>query len=118
VGVNVFKHVCEEDGVTVSYFFKSGEEHCTDDIDTPPTCCKKDDKKNDCCEDQVEYIKLKLDYYNVESETAQQLQFAIFGSDGIDVSKTPRIGHKISNYMHPPPLSGREILIFKQVLVI
>ena len=118
VGVNVFKHICEEDGVTVSYFFKTGEDHCQDHLDESPSCCNKEEKKKDCCDDEVEYMKIKLDYYNSESKTAQQLQFAIFEQNGIDFTKTPRIDHNISNYVHPPPLSGREILIFKQVLVI
>ena len=118
VGVNVFKHICEEDGVTVSYFFKSGEEHCQDHINELPACCKKEEKKKDCCNDEVEFFKIKLDYYNAESKTAQQLQFAILEQHFIDNSKAPRIDHKVSNYAHPPPLSGREMLLFKQVLVI
>ena len=118
VGVNVFKHICEEDGVTVSYFFKSVEEHCQNHIDEPPACCKKEEKKNDCCDDEVEFFKIKLDYYNAESKTAQQFQFATLEQYVIGSSKTTYIDYEISNYDHPPPLSGREILIFKQVLVV
>jgi len=118
VGVNVFKHICEEDGVTVSYFFKSSEEHCQEHIEELAACCKKEEKKKDCCDDEVEFFKIKLDYYNAESKTAQQLQFAILGQHRIGYSEAPRIDHKVSNYVYPPPLSGREILIFKQVLVV
>ena len=118
VGVNVFKHICDEDGVTVSYFFKSGEEHCQDHLDQLPSCCTKEEKKKDCCNDEVEFFKIKLDYYTVQSKTAQQVQLAILEQDINGSLEAPRIEHKISNYLHPPPLSGMEILIFKQVLVI
>lgn len=118
VGVNVFKHICEEDGVTVSYFFKPGDEHCQDHLDELPICCKKEEKKKDCCDDEVEYFKINLDYYNAQSKTAQHLAF-VYSTQNYSVgSNLPEINYNISNYVHPPPLSGRAKLIFKQVLVI
>ena len=124
VGVNVFKHICEKDGVTVSYFFNHLEEHCQDHLSDVPICCKKEEKKKegcgdkDCCDDEVEYIKIDLDYYNTQSEAIQLLPFVISTKDHSVTLNLPEIQYSISNYVHPPPLSGRDILIFKQVLVV
>lgn len=118
IGVNVFKHICEKDGVTVSYFYKPGNEHCQDHIDELPPCCKKEEKKKDCCDDEVEYFKINLDYYNAQSQSLEQLPLIISAKQHSAVINFPEIQNSISNYVHPPPLIGREILILKQVLVI
>ena len=51
VGVNVFKHVCQENGVWTSYFVKTADDHCGDKHEAKKavkSCCsseKKEQKK-------------------------------------------------------------------------
>jgi hypothetical protein len=120
IGVNVFKHICEEDGVSVSYLFNQGEEHCDEHAhknDLPPCCQASDDQEeDDCCDDEVYYYKLQVDAelqadysFHLAAITAEVPE--IYGEERPVTSE--RTTH--CTFEDPPPLSGRDILRLKQV---
>ena len=121
VGVNIFKHICKEDGVLVSYFVDNSDEHCADEQSALPVCCqkeKKSDKKDDCCSDEVEYFKIKLDFYDSYSVDVPQAWSANV-PDYFAVNTNPILFDTYkANYIDPPPISSREILILNQVFII
>lgn len=61
VGVDVFKHICEEDGVSVAYVVNTID-HCKDHRKDVPPCCEEEEQK-DCCDDEVDYFQMKLDFF-------------------------------------------------------
>lgn len=123
VGVNVFKHICKEDGTIVSYVFNESEEHCgmhTEKEEQPPCCHddKSSDEEDDCCSDVVEYFKLKVESdapsADDDSSNVQTVFTSVASVDFI-------IGvydYYTSKYVNPPPPDSREILYQKQVWVI
>ena len=119
IGVNVFKHICKEDGVLVSYFVNASDSHCEDhDKDLPP-CCEKEKKDKDCCNDEVEYFKIKLDFSNSNDDyTGVNSIDSPALSQIFDVEFTTLEEYYSSRYVNPPPISGREILLNKQVWII
>ncbi len=71
VGVNIFSHACEEDGVEVSYFVPNEEvcgmhehadEHENDACED--CCCDEQSDDNDCCSTSAELVKVNLDFLN------------------------------------------------------
>jgi len=64
VGIPVFTHACKEDGMFRSFIFNTTN-HCEEiNADLPPCCKDEKEKKDDCCNDETQIIKLKLDYSN------------------------------------------------------
>jgi hypothetical protein len=62
IGIPVFTHACEEDGIFRSYFINT-ENHCENEqSDLPPCCQTEENEKDDCCHDETDLIQLKLDY--------------------------------------------------------
>jgi hypothetical protein len=62
IGIPVFTHACEEDGIFRSYFINT-ENHCENEqSDLPPCCESEENEKDDCCHDETDLIQLKLDY--------------------------------------------------------
>ncbi len=122
VGVNVFRHICSEDGVTVSYVFNQGEEHCNqhEAEKKMASCCHEDpsESDDDCCDDEVEYIKLRVD--------AEQHHLPVFSFPVICITQpvfaalnefpVPRSQEVF--HINPPPPGGKELLIRKQVWII
>jgi hypothetical protein len=123
IGVAVFKHYCEEDGVFTSYFINN-QNHCSEETSksTLPDCCKKEQPhkeqiNEDCCSDDLQVVKVKLDFFD-DDEIHQQIT---------DIVTTPHIPFKIGfcaennlaevwHYVNPPPNKlGRKILIQHQV---
>lgn len=124
IGFNVFKHICPEDGIIVSYVIPQSDEHCSDEeidaCDTQLTCCNESsEKEKDCCSNEFDFFQLKLDYLNhFDSFIFLGVQSISF--NGFTLNNTAIITEKVvvSNYPNPPPLSGKEILIEKQVFII
>ena len=120
IGVNVFKHICQEDGVSISYVVDRGEEQCGNHHEQPelPPCCQKnhEDDKDDCCDDEFYYYKLQVD---AEQHAAFDFQLhatlvslpEICYADCLPVSEE----QFHPNFEDPPPIGGREILLRKQV---
>jgi hypothetical protein len=126
VGMAIFKHYCEEDGLYTSYFINS-QKHCQNEEvpeSTLPACCKKTRKeleksiKDDCCSDEFKVFKVALDYCNDK----QDLEFnesIIFNDHTFEyVMHSEKISSfTIHKYNNPPPKHfGKSLLIKNQVL--
>jgi hypothetical protein len=124
VGLRVFTHSCQEDGIFRSYVIEL-QDHCEDEkIETLPPCCQKERKvecgeiaKDDCCNDEVDVYKINLDYfseYHVEVPYLNSFEKFVFPDLYLSVTVTDHF--KADLYIHPPPkLSGKDILIRNQV---
>jgi len=123
IGVRVFTHSCEEDGVFKTYFVQVNN-HCKDEQKELPSCCQKvkvEKEKKDCCHDETEVFKLKLDYISLWDD---------FSFEPILVPVTPNFTLANNSIpltqlclqackSDPPPIqNGRQILLKKRVLII
>jgi len=114
IGIPVFTHACEEDGVFTSFFIQQ-QNHCQDEeVSNLPPCCQKEKKKN-CCNDQKTVLQLDEKY--VQSQTLSVPTFAFICPDHTAVfsyhgSQTKGIS-VVETWEDPPPIkeSGRDILI-------
>ncbi len=125
VGINVFKHICSEDGVAISYIFDASDDHCGEEVmhaDLPP-CCQKEEQdskeEDDCCSDEVEYYSMKVD---AEVHNATPFSYPVIAQltqhyYNIELPPVKQKEHR-TTYVHPPPPDGREILLKKQVWII
>ena len=124
VGVNVFKHICQEDGVWTSYFVKTADDHCENEekaAEHAKSCCskEKEEQKKDCCNDQTEYFKIKLDFFNDPSVIVPLSSSIIVPSNFVFVFNETQKEYYSKNYINPPPIkAGRDILIQHQVFII
>jgi hypothetical protein len=113
IGIPVFTHACEEDGVFTSFFIKQ-QNHCQEEQSDLPPCCQKEKKKN-CCHDEKTVVQLDEKY--VQSQTlsvptftficpAHAAVFLFHASQTKDISV-------VQKWEDPPPIreSGRDILI-------
>ena len=123
VGVRVFTHSCKEHGVFKTYFVQVNN-HCEDKkVELPPCCQKEKEKKekNDCCHDETEVFKLKVDYlsfwdhYSFESISILETNKFFFNDQIVPVDEETLIA---CNTDPPPKLDGRQILLKKRVLLI
>ena len=115
IGINVFKHICQKEGVTISYFVES-DHHCKTEQKVEKSCCAEKISEN-CCDDIVEFYQLKLDYV----DQLLDVSFDFFHVEQTLCSNySVSFGDEIvySNYAQPPPLSGRNILIKNQTFII
>lgn len=84
VGINVFRHTCEEDGTMTSYFLNL-ENHCSEEAEDLPSCCEKshdeDGKqgiKKDCCSDAFSYLHYQpLTEFQSDKEVAKEMASGI-----------------------------------------
>ena len=128
VGVNVFEHICKEDGISVSYFVNSGEDQCGKHHDEhvqkeeSKSCCHKKESKNDngCCSDDVEYFKLKIDTNTPNHDKiAFPIQIALIQHSILPELHVERLeDHYTSDYINPPPPDSERQRIKKQVWII
>ncbi len=124
IGVPVFTHSCQKEGQFTSYFLPLND-HCEkEEISDLPTCCKKEKEekdKKDCCNDETEVFKLKVDYVSFWNDFSFQ-SFVIPENRSFSFDKKVVPSEKqtlqSSNSDPPPKLCGREILLKKQVLII
>ena len=115
IGVNVFKHICEEDGVTISYFMES-DHGCHDEHESEEACCSEQVADN-CCDVVVEHYQIKLDYVDQLHDFSYQLDFEEISTADLFSFYTEKEAI-ISNYPQPPPLKGKDILIRNQTFII
>jgi hypothetical protein len=122
VGIRVFTHSCEEDGIFKTYFVQVNN-HCEEEERELPSCCKKEKEKEkkDCCQDETQVFKLKIDYLNfwddlaISSAIVPQKPIFKVNGEKIQLAET----HIFPSNSDPPPKpSGREILLQKNVLTI
>lgn len=118
--MNIFKHVCLEDGVSVSYFVQNTHD-CDQHEHVEPACCHKPlEKEKDCCTDIVEYFKVDLDYY----ESIEGLNFDFIPAAPASIFKFERVlivcePAKVSHLYDDPPFHSPKVLrIQKQVFIV
>jgi hypothetical protein len=115
VGVPVFTHACEEDGVFTSFFIQQ-ENHCQEgkEVSKLPPCCQEE-KKNNCCSDEKTIVQLDEKYVVTHGLSIPTFHFLYtdnqyFPSYGV-------IPHSevasIQTWDDPPPIQkfGKELLI-------
>jgi len=121
-GIDVFQHFCKEEGTLSVAYVINNIDHCEENVSEKESCCstQKEQKDDDCCNDEVEHIQIKLDY----SEAYQTPDFRIIQIDlpfyAIENSFVLESEYNVilSTYPNPPPISGREIGIQNQVFII
>lgn len=124
VGLSVFTHSCEEDGIFRSYIIKT-QNHCEDvEIEKLPPCCQKEAEKScgtemddNCCNDEINIFKINLDYFSQYEISIPPIPSANYITEDyycFDAIKNIQYNSDLT--IHPPPvLSGRQILIKHQV---
>lgn len=113
IGIPVFTHACEEDGIFTSFFINQ-QNHCQEETSDLPPCCQKEKKKN-CCHDEKTVVQLDEKYVQSQGLSIPTFSFicsihrAVFH---FSRSKTKDIS-VIQTWEDPPPIkkSGRDILI-------
>ena len=124
IGIPVFTHSCQKEGQFTSYFLPLND-HCEkEEISDLPPCCKKEKEekdKKDCCNDETEVFKLKVDYIsfwnNYSFQSFQIPENTYFSFDNVIILSEKQTLQSCSSDP-PPKLCGREILLKKQVLII
>ena len=125
VGMSIFKHYCEEDGLFTSYFINNTQ-HCEDEVSNAalPDCCKKnkiDSKqsqfKDDCCTDEYQCFKISLDYFKGKEDLCADGMLLSCESITQMVNSQKRMHSEgIIKYNNPPPkFHGRTLLIKNQI---
>lgn len=126
IGISIFSHACEEDGVNVSYF-SPDEDICgkhehekVKELDNCDDCCCDEDEntEDDCCSTSSELLKVNLDYLNkihVKAILIQQEAIA-----PVWIAEVPFVSEEIeqASGSDPPPKPSREILIDIQTWLI
>lgn len=113
IGVPVFTHACEEDGVFTSFFIKQ-QNHCQEEQSDLPPCCQKEKKKN-CCHDEKTVVQLDEKYVLTHAFSIPFFHFSFTANQPITYD--PSILHSevvsIQTWDDPPPLRkyGKELLI-------
>lgn len=116
IGMDVFKHICEEDGVSVAYVFNTID-HCDSHVDELPPCCQEEHEEKDCCDDEVDHFQIKLDFF----QQTVDIQFVDIAVNPIFVFyekvlvEQPFISYTDTD---PPPLETLERLSLIQTYLI
>lgn len=119
LGLSVFTHTCEEDGVYRSFFIQL-DDHCASEHEDLPVCCVAEKQDKDCCQDEEKIYKVKWDYFHhdqIDLPSFDNLEFTITKFKYLNFVQPVSLKAEI---VRPPPLlcSSRELLIKKQVFQI
>lgn len=117
VGVSVFKHICEEEGMMLSYMVDQSDEHCSDE---EVSCCseEQEEEENDCCRDEFEFHSIKLDFHHSLDISIPIGSVAL--ASPFFVYELPVMGAPISAvaYCNPPPPDVRKRLTLLDTWII
>ena len=113
-GIDVFKHICKEDGITVTLFVEA-EHHCKEEVQS--SCCSGHDEK-DCCDDEVELVQILPEYYN--DVLTPECIIKIAQETYFYCAEEKFILEEENIFIHPqpPPLSVKRRLSTNQVWII
>lgn len=119
VGLSVFTHTCEEDGVFRSFFIQL-DDHCASEHEDLPACCVAEKQDKDCCQDEEKIYKVNWDYFHqdqIDLPSFDKLEFMFTKFNYLNFVQPVSLRTAI---VRPPPLlfSSRELLIKKQVFQI
>ncbi|MFT5780231.1 MAG: hypothetical protein ACI837_003192 [Crocinitomicaceae bacterium] len=119
IGINVFFHSCNEDGLFISYFIE-GEDHCASKHTEIKSCCSEEVTKetnDDCCDDEIKNYKINLDYFrNAVSGQLFNAEFQDSSSETKEILSLPHF--TVANYANPPPQSRKQRITQLQVWII
>ncbi len=113
IGIPVYTHACEEDGIFTSFFIEQ-QNHCQEvQFDLPP-CCQKEKKKN-CCHDEKTVVQLNENYVLSQALSVSSFTFICPvppKTIHFKLSITREIT-SIQTWEDPPPIrkTGRDIRI-------
>ena len=116
VGLDVFKHICEEDGVSVSYVINTIT-HCEEVDEEIPECCQEE-HEDDCCDDEVAYYQVKLDFFEQpQLPTFSIVNWAPFTFNEIQLSARISESRYFTNCDPPPKELSRRLSIIQAYLI-
>lgn len=120
VGIDVFKHICSKEGVSLAFIVNTVE-HCEEETKDSPSCCQEEKKKDDCCDDEVDVLQFDLDFFqklvdlSFESVDLEQTRpYFIEFKPAIDAMEELRY----SSYYPPPPISSSQKRAMLQIYTI
>ena len=117
IGIPVFTHACEEDGVFTSFFINQ-QNHCKEERSDLPPCCQKEKKKN-CCHDEKTVLQLDEKYVVTHALSIPEFHFSFPTKEfyTFDPNLFPSEVVSLQTWDDPPPLRkyGKELLIFHGV---
>lgn len=122
IGIDVFKHICNEEGTLSVAYVVNNIDHCEDESINIPKCCTESEQQNeeDCCDDEVVHYFLDLDF----SQDAPLFYLSHLTSNFLCsniyhfYNRDEKIDIGILNYPNPPPLEGLDFLILYQIFLI
>jgi hypothetical protein len=119
IGVDVFTHSCENDGVFHSFFINQPS-HCEETSGDLPTCCSAEKNAPEdagCCSTKVKHITAKFDFNHYYSPTILLVTDSPASVTPIDVFSVATLQtEQLTAFVEPPPKSwGRQLLIQHQV---
>lgn len=114
IGFDVFKHICSEDGTSLSLFVEARDSHCEEEKNS---CCAEEQKDDDCCTDEQQIIQLKFDFFQKALQFAYGANLHYF--DSVKPHFEEAVIHRekvlLANWNPPPPLLQSQRLAFIQV---
>jgi hypothetical protein len=128
VGIPIFKHTCEKDGVFTSFFFPK-DDHCSDnEKELVPSCCSVSAchdnepilEKEDCCHDDLIVVQFQPDgasnvTFNWQLSDLFELTSPRFTFDFTPINFSENHLLSASTSDPPPKVSGKSLLIQYQV---
>ncbi len=118
LGMLIFKHSCNQKGVSISFFIHSDSQNKNDiPCKSSSRCCSNDSSKNNCCHDDISYLKINIDFVSIKKGFfanvkffKKELVFNDFYNQHLD--KTSFVN--FCKIYPPPIISDNEILIRNQ----
>lgn len=117
IGIPVYTHACEEDGVFASFFINQ-QNHCQETrVDVPP-CCQKEKKKN-CCHDEKTVVQLDEKFVLTNAFSLPIITY-YFTCNSVELYQSKihfEPQKRVKNWVDPPPIRrfGKDLLIFHGV---
>lgn len=116
IGISVFKHICEDAGVSTSYFLAKNK--CVDEAGIDSCCDEKEDDEKNCCSDELQIIQIQekylQNYSNLLFLTPEFEASNLFTTIFLKFSYRDKLVAK--KLKAPPPKSGKSILLKHHVL--
>lgn len=123
IGVDVFSHICDENGMAVSYFVEDesvckSHKHDQHQDAHQNSCCGEKEEDRSCCETTVTHVQVKLDFANkIIVKPVIIPEIPVITIWEMEESVTEEFIH-LSSGNDPPPLLTKERLVRIQTWLI
>lgn len=119
-GVEVYKHICSKEGVSITLFSESDHVCSSEEHDLPACCLKEKEKEKDCCTDEEQIVQLKFSYFQKSQAWLLPISFSGFT---IPVVSNYFLSGKVSQTQYavwdpPPPIRSSRKRAMIQVYTI